>query len=156
MRKISIFIIGVMTLALFTGCRSQTPPDILPADGQGGPAVDLPAPTSNGNNTPDEQCDFAEFGAAGTILSIQESENEDILGIIEVKGDNDTGAMYDYAMVTITPDTKIDNNGPASFSDFTEGMQVTVFFDGAVAESYPVQGTASQVSVVVTEEPVEE
>lgn len=150
-RKLSIIIIGVLAAALLAGCGS---PQTLPADDTGGPAVDLPAP-ADGGDAPGEQCDLAEYGAAGEILSITESENEDILGIIEVKGEPDNGAVYDYAMVTITPDTRIDSNGPASFSDLEVGMQVTVFFDGAVAESYPVQGRASQV-VVINQDAVEE
>mgnify|MGYP000020601048 CR=1 FL=1 len=154
-RKISFFIIGVMSIALLAGCR-QIPPDTLPADGPGGPAVDVPAPASDGAGTPPEQCGFAEFGAAGKILSIAESEDDNILGIIEVKADRDTGQIYDYAMVTITPDTRIDLNGPASFSDLEEEMQVTVFFDGGVDESYPVQGTARQVVVVVNPDITEE
>jgi len=149
MRKISAFIISVMALALLAGCGTQTPPDILPTDGQGGPAVVIPASTDDGVNVPGKQHGFAEYGAAGKILSISESDTEDVLGVIEVKGDRDTGQMYDYAMVTITPDTKIDVNGPASFTDLTEGMQVTVFFAGAVAESYPVQGKARQIVAVI-------
>lgn len=150
MRKTSIIIAGILAIALLMGCQRLTPPDIppadtLPADGQGGPAVDLPAPGEDNADTPG----IAEFGAAGKILSIKESDTKDVLGIIEVKGEKDTGQMYDYAMVTITPDTKIDVDGPASFSDLTEGMQVTVFFDGAVAESYPVQGKARQVVAVI-------
>ena len=150
-RKISILMIGILAAVLLAGCGT---PRTLPTEDTGGPAVDLPAPANDGD-APGEQCDFAEYGAAGEILSITESGNEDILGVIEVKGEPDNGAVYDYAMVTITPDTMIDCNGPASFSDLEVGMQVTVFFDGAVAESYPVQGRASQV-VVVNQDAVEE
>lgn len=160
-KRFSILIIGILTLALLAGCR--TAPDILPTDnpgalptdGQGGPAVDLPANTGDDIEAPTTRCDFAEFSVSGEIRSIDESEDGDILGIIEVKGEPDNGATYDYAMVTITPDTEIYKNGAIRFGDLETGMYVNVFFDGAVAESYPVQGTAALVNVV-TEEPAEE
>ena len=160
MRKISI-IIGILALALLAGCG--TTPDILPTDnpgylptdGQGGSSVDLPANTGDDIEAPTTRCDFAEFGVSGEVLSIDGSEDGDTLGIIEVKGEPDNGAAYDYAMVTITPDTEIYKNGAIHFSDLETGMYVNVFFDGAVAESYPVQGTAALVNVV-TEEAVEE
>ena len=154
MRKISIFIIGILALALLAGCRGN--PELLPTDGPGGPPVDLPAPVSDGDGTPVEDCDLVEYGVAGDILSINASDNPDILGTIEVKGEPDNGAMYDYATVTVTADTEIYGNDTTSFDDLETGMYVTVFFDGAVAESYPVQGRAAQVNVVVNEEPVEE
>jgi len=139
MRKISIIFIGILALALLAGCR--TAPETLPTDGP---------------NTPGEQCDLVEFGVSGEILSIDVSDDGDILGIIEVKGEPDNGSTYDYGMVSVTPDTEIYGNDALAFSDLAVGMSVNVFFDGAVAESYPVQGTASQVNVVVNEDPVEE
>ena len=152
MRRLpSILIIVALALSLLAGCRAA--PEILPAGVPGGPAVDLPAPAEDG--TDDSECQFAEFGAAGEILSIKESDAEGVLGTIEVKATRDTGQMYDYAMVTITPDTAIYAETDMSFGDLTVGMDVTVFFDGAVAESYPVQGTARQVGVA-NGEPIEE
>ena len=58
------------------------------------------------------------------------------------------GAVSDRAMVTVTDQTLVARNGrriPAQ--DLEVGMTVRVWFEGAVAESYPVQGTAGFVEV---------
>ena len=59
---------------------------------------------------------------------------------------------YDKAMVRITDDTDILRlNGStyeeAAFADLEQGQWVDVWFAGAVAESYPVQGTAKTVLI---------
>ena len=127
-------IIAVLALAiLFTGCHSQKP--IPPGDSTGlPPAGETPTPT---------QVD--PIGAAGEIQAVTVSDNPNILGTITVKGDPNGGAIYDYAVVTVVSDTTIDG---AAFADLKVGMNVTVIFDGPVAESYPVQGTAASITVV--------
>lgn len=60
---------------------------------------------------------------------------------------------YDKASVRITDDTdilRLTDGGAyeeAAFEDFTEQQLVDVWFTGAVAESYPVQGTAKTVLI---------
>ena len=58
--------------------------------------------------------------------------------------------MIDYGWATVTPDTVIYLNGVViNFYPFEidENIKVLVQYDGAIMESYPVQGTASVVSI---------
>ena len=58
--------------------------------------------------------------------------------------------MIDYGWATVTPDTVIYLNGEViNFYPFEidEDINVLVQYDGAIMESYPVQGTASVVSI---------
>ena len=58
--------------------------------------------------------------------------------------------MIDYGWVTVTPDTVIYLNGEViNFYPFEidENINVLVQYDGEIMESYPVQGTASVVSI---------
>jgi len=60
------------------------------------------------------------------------------------------GAQYpvgDKASVTVATSTKVIDEAGASVdaASLTAGTRVDVWFDGPVAESYPVQGTASWV-----------
>ena len=58
--------------------------------------------------------------------------------------------MIDYGWATVTPDTVIYLNGEViNFYPFEidENINVLVQYDGAIMESYPVQGTASVVSI---------
>ena len=58
--------------------------------------------------------------------------------------------MIDYGWVTVTPDTVVYLNGEViNFYPFEidENINVFVQYDGAIMESYPVQGTASVVSI---------
>ena len=58
--------------------------------------------------------------------------------------------MIDYGWATVTPDTVIYLNGEEiNFYPFEIDRDINVFvqYDGEIMESYPVQGTASVVSV---------
>ena len=58
--------------------------------------------------------------------------------------------MIDYGWATVTPDTVIYLNGEViNFYPFEidKNINVLVQYDGAIMESYPVQGTASVVSI---------
>ena len=58
--------------------------------------------------------------------------------------------MIDYGWATVTPDTDIYLNGEViNFYPFEidEDINVLVQYEGAIMESYPVQGTASVVSI---------
>ena len=62
----------------------------------------------------------------------------------------DGPTMIDYGCVTVTPDTVIYLNGEViNFYPFEIDKNINVFvqYDGAIMESYPVQGTASVVSI---------
>ena len=58
--------------------------------------------------------------------------------------------MIDYGWATVTPDTVIYLNGEViNFYPFEidKNINVSVQYDGAIMESYPVQGDASVVSI---------
>lgn len=141
-KRVSIVLTLALSVMLLAGCQGK--PRTLPADGNTDALPDAGSGAAAG-------CDLVEYGVAGEILSITDSADSDALGTIEVKGEPDNGATYDYATVTITPDTVIYQDDEINYEDLQTGMYVTVFFDGAVAESYPVQGRASQVNIVPDE-----
>ena len=152
-KRIMMVCILILALAALAGCRSNPQPLPMPVDlptKDDAPVNILPAERDDAAAS--GGCTLVEYGVAGEILGITASDREDVLGTIEVKGELDNGAMYDYAMATITPDTAIYLDDEIGFEDLEVGMYVTVFFDGPVAESYPVQGRAAQVNVIPAEE----
>jgi hypothetical protein len=88
-------------------------------------------------------------GIVGAITSITPATATDIWGSILVEGgEQPTGAVSDKASVTISDETTIVRDGVAiGADDLAVGMTVRVWFEGPVAESYPVQGTASFIEV---------
>jgi hypothetical protein len=79
----------------------------------------------------------------GTISSVTGAS-------ILIEGAIEADTSYDKASVTITEDTDV-FSGDGSRADLAilqEGMRVEAWFTGAVAESYPVQATASAVRVL--------
>lgn len=91
--------------------------------------------------------EFVEYGVAGEIVEIKEDEASGTMTIL-VKGDKDNGATYTEGWVTIIEETKIYKNEPVKMDALELNMNVNVFFDGAVAESFPVQGTAKQINII--------
>jgi len=90
-------------------------------------------------------------GIRGTITSITAAAGG---GSILVETPADSPVFdYDRAAVRIADDTKVlyETDGGAyeegTFDDLAEGQLVDVWFTGAVAESYPVQGTAKVVLI---------
>ena len=94
---------------------------------------------------------FVEYGVAGTIMEIMDSENENILGVIKIEGPENNGATYKKAIVAVPPDTKIYGNNPSDFNQLEVGMYVEVFFIEDVKESHPVQATARQINIIPPE-----
>lgn len=84
-------------------------------------------------------------GITGVIKSINHAEQQSVWGTMLVEGgEQPEGAVSDKAMVTITEKTSValaDRWIPPE--DLSVGMTVRVWFGGAVAESYPVQGSAA-------------
>lgn len=86
----------------------------------------------------------------GRIVSVLPADE---LGSIAVEADAPPAFEYDRASVRITGDTTLlreTGNGdtePIGFADLAQGDEVDVWFEGAVAESYPVQATAGLVLV---------
>lgn len=98
---------------------------------------------------------------AGEIVSFQTTKEPEAPGqpkpslgtiLVEARGDVDTGKL-DKASVTITAATKIyEQRGRdrkvVSFDWIMVGQQVQVWFTGPVRESYPVQATAREITII--------
>jgi beta-N-acetylhexosaminidase len=90
-------------------------------------------------------------GITGTITYVALSQTPPPLASITVEGGaQPDGAVSDKAVVAITEKTAIFDAQGARVDAQTlrVGQQVKVWFTGPVAESYPVQGTASAVQIV--------
>jgi hypothetical protein len=88
----------------------------------------------------------------GNISDVQPGANS-ALGSIRIEGEKIAGNAYDKAVVRITSDTRIwektaDGYVPATFADLQFGATVTAAFSGPVMESYPVQATAAEVTLL--------
>ena len=99
------------------------------------------------NNPSDDDSTFVEYGVAGIIEDIETTDGQSDIRI-HVVGDDNNGATYDNAWVTINEDTLVYLNEEVSSNMLEVGQYVHVFFEGPVAESYPVQGTAKQVNII--------
>lgn len=108
-----------------------------------------PEPTVDDINTKDNAngtSQLVTYGVAGYITDISTVGD---YGTILVEGElGKNGADYDKAYVSIDKDSVIYYNDNGSFSDFEIGQYVQVFFEGPVAESYPVQAYGRQVSII--------
>ena len=70
---------------------------------------------------------------------------------ILVEGKTEEDTEFDKASVSINSDTVISKDGikgKLSVSDIRKGDKVEVVFTGAVAESYPVQGTSKAIRIL--------
>jgi hypothetical protein len=70
-----------------------------------------------------------------------------------IEGPIADGTRFDKASVRITSETRIwvqqgAERRPASVEDLADGRQVEARFTGPVAESYPVQATASEIVIL--------
>ncbi|MDD5018018.1 MAG: hypothetical protein PHO15_07985 [Eubacteriales bacterium] len=87
------------------------------------------------------------IGIRGEVTDI--SEGEDRVTIL-VEGEVQEDTMYDKASVTVGQDTVVaaPDGSPLDMGDIKLGDMVEVVFEGPVAESYPVQGTAMIVKIL--------
>jgi hypothetical protein len=98
------------------------------------------------------------YGAATKVkASDNMARKQGILGSMYVEAPKDARYAYDKAAVRITAKTKFQKqNGKlvedAKFDDIKDGMMVSIWFTGPVAESYPVQATAGKVLIFPTAE----
>ncbi|WP_096156272.1 DUF3221 domain-containing protein [Bacillus sp. FJAT-45066] len=89
-----------------------------------------------------------KIGIRGTVTEISPDGE---YGAILVEGKVEEDTDFDKASVRITKDTLIQKDALSKlhvFSDIQVGDMVEVIFDGPVAESYPVQGTASIIRII--------
>ncbi|MCG0276867.1 MAG: hypothetical protein L5655_12080 [Thermosediminibacteraceae bacterium] len=81
------------------------------------------------------------------VITKLDNNGENVVITVESKRDEDTA--YDKARVTIEKNTKIyEKDKEITASDLREYMFVEVYYDGVVAESYPVQMGADKIVVV--------
>jgi len=101
-----------------------------------------------GGVTPAEPPD-GPAGILGSITRIDRVDDPEVWGTVLVEGgEQPQGAVSDKASVRITTETLIARAErwiPAD--ELAVGMTVRVWFDGPVAESYPVQGSAAFIEV---------
>lgn len=76
----------------------------------------------------------------------------DTIATLLVEGAIEPDTTYDKASVRVTEDTKLYKTTPDGVveldRELAEGDFVSVWFEGPVAESYPVQARAGQVTVI--------
>lgn len=100
----------------------------------------------NANVNSNSGSQLVTYGVAGYITDISTVGD---YGTILVEGElGKNGADYDKAYVSIDKESTIYYNDNGSFEDFEIGQYVQVFFEGPVAESYPVQAYGRQVSII--------
>ncbi len=88
-----------------------------------------------------------DIGIRGEVKEIYKDE-EGITGIY-VEGEVGEDTVYDKASISFTKKTKVyKGDNKVDFSDLKEGQIVEVTFEGAVAESYPVQGKAKKAKIL--------
>jgi len=114
------------------GGEPVSPADTPPAHVAGGPSI---------------------RGAITTLNAADGSWNAGILGSVLIEGKLQSDTSFDKASVTVTDKTKIyreDAQGRhlVDFSYLRVGQIVAATFTGAVAESYPVQATASEIVIL--------
>lgn len=92
-----------------------------------------------------------KIGIRGIITEVLMDDGK-IVSAIMVEGKVESDTIHDKAKVGIEKRTKITmgNVGQKlSANELKEGMKVEIVFEGPVMESYPVQGKAKTVKVVV-------
>lgn len=88
-----------------------------------------------------------QVGIKGKITEIHIIE-EEITSVL-IEGDIEENTMYDKANVAIKDSTKIyKDDEEINVEDLEEGQIIEVIFDGPVAESHPVQGTAKTIKII--------
>lgn len=89
------------------------------------------------------------IGIRGKIKELYIVEDELTITGFLVEGEVQDDTMYDSANVSIGEDTEIyRNEKKINSEELEEGLIVEIIFDGPVAESYPVQGTAKKIIII--------
>jgi len=114
------------------GGEPVSPADTPPAHVAGGPSI---------------------RGVISTLSAADGSWSAGVLGSVLIEGKLQSDTSFDKASVTVTDKTKIyreDAQGRhlVDFSYLRVGQIVAATFTGAVAESYPVQATASEIVIL--------
>jgi Protein of unknown function (DUF3221) len=92
----------------------------------------------------------------GAITRITRAEGEGshkFLGRVLIEGAKEPDTQVDKASVTVTTETELfikrgGERKPAEFAALKEGQRVEARFTGPVRESYPVQATAAEITIL--------
>ena len=92
----------------------------------------------------------------GAITHITRAEGEGrhkVLGRALIEGAKEPDTQVDKASVTVTAETKLfikrgGEREPAEFAALKKGQRVEARFTGPVRESYPVQATAAEITIL--------
>ena len=92
-------------------------------------------------------------GVVGVVTTFVPGDGRPASMLVEATGTPASGSISDKAQVTVPPATRFfDASGnPASLESISairQGTPVRVWFAGAVAESYPVQGSADAIQIL--------
>ena len=92
-------------------------------------------------------------GITGSVVSIVSGDGRPASMLVENTGTPVAGAISDKAQVTLPPATMFFAPGGEvatldSIAHIAKGTRVRVWFEGAVSESYPVQGSAKAVQIL--------
>ncbi|MTI49167.1 DUF3221 domain-containing protein [Sporosalibacterium faouarense] len=95
--------------------------------------------------------DTDTLGAKGKITEVYFNDDDVLISIL-VDGEDEAknnSNLYGKARVEISQDTSIlKDDEKVSIESLKKGQKVGIVFDGAVAESYPVQGTAKKILIL--------
>jgi hypothetical protein len=88
-------------------------------------------------------------GIVGAVTSIQPGSGDVVATMLVEGGEQVFGAVSDKAQVAVVRTTRIyaADGSRIQAAQIDAGATVRVWFDGAVAESYPVQGTAEAIQL---------
>lgn len=92
----------------------------------------------------------------GAITQITRSEDQGrgkVLARVLIEGSKESDTEVDKATVTVTSATKLfirraGERVPAELAALEEGQKVEALFTGPVMESYPVQATAAEITIL--------
>jgi hypothetical protein len=89
----------------------------------------------------------------GAISRIESERRGKALARVLIEGDKEPDTQVDKALVYVTAETGffIKQGGerkPAEFAALKEGQKVEARFTGPVRESYPVQATAAEITIL--------
>jgi hypothetical protein len=129
--KLKLIIPMMIILAVLVACST---PNTSPE------SVDEALPTET-----DSQ--LVVYGVAGNITERTANDDGTIVILVEGELDNN-GADYARGYVTVNEDTVIYLDVAIPMDALEEGQYVTVFFEGDVMESDPIQATARQINIV--------
>ncbi len=88
-------------------------------------------------------------GITGTVTSLVPGDDRPASILVEGPS-QPAGAVSDKAQVTLAPSTQFfgPDGAEVAAATIVQGASVKVWFEGPVAESYPVQGTAKAIQLL--------